>query len=775
MTTVREAFDAMGFRLTAAETVCIVTNINGTFVERSLHDVAGEDVGANRYFSTGTFGRHQRWGKGGRTLKNVQRILEFPFDFDLKDFLGVDKDDLYDLDDDEIGTYVTDLQAAVEEIFGRLMLPIHRLDYTGYGLSAHIAIPGHQPENVAELKNLHAGIVTKMNGLYGGILADAQVKDAGPRIMRLVPCLNVGTYAGGRIAPERQTRTIYRLDGVASELTLRAAANQPSWKRSQDIPIIGDSLPADRAEEIVNIYKPLNRKGQKHVLCLAIAAQLGKAGMSEEQTLSIVRAIAAEDEKPWDREKAVQDTYAKLRDGVVVSGYFALKNYVDEDAIGKVDAILEPIRKKQGPRLVLMGGKSGSGKDGVASTFAPHPIPDACFYGWHRAWRDLVAPTTGAADAFHLAASMTMQAATMGRRVSAIYSGGPVMPNLFSITVGRTGFSFKDTAYNRTMEMRKHGHQMLRDQGQNVLMNDFSELRDLASREALVRSHAAHSNRYLFASEFTPILKNANRESTSTLLDGLIYVWDCPDAIENNSIAAKKDMGNVALNPTLNIYGGIQPDRMSVEMTDNVMTSGLGNRLSIFMGTAKHRHPNTPSLDVVAAGELYIDLWAAITSYSTGSRVVMNDQSEKVWAEWFDAQNWDSEDELANDMKTRHPVMVQKWALMFAVTDQSRFIEPRHLEPALAVCDWMWANIQLYLPSWGVSTDRKIEERILAVLQKNQPMLKRDLNRYVRGRWSAREFAQVFRAMKENGQIVMDSTEKYVVLPEFAESQMGVA
>jgi hypothetical protein len=152
----------------------------------------------------------------------------------------------------------------------------------------------------------------------------------------------------------------------------------------------------------------------------------------------------------------------------------------------------------------------------------------------------------------------------------------------------------------------------------------------------------------------------------------------------------------------------------------------------------------------------------------------MTGDAVALWDDWFNAQVLE-DDETANDMKVRHPVMVQKWALMFAVTDRSKAIKPEYLEPAIAICDWMWTNIRTVLPSWGVSTDRKIEERILTVLRHRQPILKRDLNRYVRGRWSAAEFSRVFRAMKDNHQLVMDSTEKYVVLPEYADRQQGVA
>src|SRR5699024_1165961 len=138
----------------------------------------------------GTFPRDHTWGRGKRSLKNVVRILELPFDCDLKDFLGCDKDDLLALTDAELESYIDLQQRAVEDMFRRISLPIHRLDYTGYVLSAHVSIPLHDQYRVPEIKELHAQIVSAFTAIFGAKLADPQVKDAGPRIMRLVPCLN---------------------------------------------------------------------------------------------------------------------------------------------------------------------------------------------------------------------------------------------------------------------------------------------------------------------------------------------------------------------------------------------------------------------------------------------------------------------------------------------------------------------------------------------------------------------------------------------------------
>ena len=160
MTTVQEAFDAMGFTLADTETVCISFG-EERFKEYSLHDVADREIGANVYFSTGTFPVDTVWKKGARAFKNVQRILELPFDFDLKDFLNQPKDAIYDLDDDELTGYMPLLQKAVEDVFARLSLPIHRLDCTGYGLSAPFR-QGLSKRAIARLFGISRDSVDKM-------------------------------------------------------------------------------------------------------------------------------------------------------------------------------------------------------------------------------------------------------------------------------------------------------------------------------------------------------------------------------------------------------------------------------------------------------------------------------------------------------------------------------------------------------------------------------------------------------------------------------------
>lgn len=765
MTTIQEAFDAMGFKLTAIETVCIVTNVNGRFIEQSLQDVADEPVGANRYYSTGTFPIKQRWGKGGRKLDNVDRILEFPFDFDLKDFLNQDKQVILSLSNEEVETYIGFLQKAVEDLFSKIGLPIHRLDYTGNGLSAHIHLPYHDVKHVKQLKQWHAALVTRINAMYGSILADPQVKDAGTRIMRLVPCENVQTNEHGEIVT-RYSRNLYMKAGYIDQAILESAAGVTAWRGAKtEIPFDEDMLTPEEQQQIVDLIAPHHTFGQKHFMALALSGQLAKMRVPEKQALSIVGAVAAEDMNQRDREKCVHDTYEKIRNGESVLGYQGLKDLVDDTTLQRVDSVLDKARRRTMPRLVWGETTKDMAPDDIR-LFNPPPVPDAAFYGWHREWLDIVTPTTSSAPAFHLAASTSLQSAMMGRKVSTMYAGDTIYANQFAVVVGRTGNSFKDTAYRRTIQMIENYKKANLTSNHSLHNGEFQVIRDFSSREAMIDTMISTPNVYLFSTEITSLFKNATRESTSTLLDALINVWDSPPEITTNSMRARNDNKGAAQNPYLTIYGGTQPNRMGEYMTETMISSGLGNRLAIFMGLAGDKLSQTPPIDFDASVSLYERMLAAIRHYPEGSHLTMDSSAAKIWDDWFYAIPEEME-ELANDMKVRHPVMVQKWALMFAVSDRAPAVQAPHIEAAIAIIDWMWECINMYLATWGVTNERKIEERVTTVLKQRQPMLKRDLTKMVRGKWTYREVTSAIRAMKEAGQITTSVDDRLIALSSY--------
>src|SRR5690606_2419158 len=476
----------------------------------------------------------------------------------------------------------------------------------------------------------------KINSVFGGVLADRQVSDAGSRIMRLIGGLNVGTYRDGTQAPARQTRNLYTVDeGYVDEARLRAAADMIAWSKSP-IPQVSGPISDEDLTAIVDAYKPYHVNGQKHFMALAVAGQLAKAGVQEDQALAVIEALSVDDQKPWDRKKCVRDTYDKARMGAEIAGFYALKGMVPDEAIARVDGILSKLRRTAGPRLIAF--KSDGDKKNPENNivmFNPPVVPESCMYGWFGRHRDIMAPTTMAADAFHLGASLAVCGASMARRVSVIYAGDRVYGNQYNLLVGRTGSSYKDTAAKRAYSLPDFA-QAYAPHG--TILREYALVHDIASREAMVKMFASTPNVLLFSSEIVALFKASQRDKTSTLLDGLIHVWDAPAAIENNSLSARQNNGSIALNPTLSIIGGIQPGRLEQEMTETVMSSGLGNRYGFFMGNAKGKAATTAEIDERAAGENFLELHNAIRSYGEGSVLRLSPDAARRWNDWFMSQ-----------------------------------------------------------------------------------------------------------------------------------------
>lgn len=775
MTTIGEAFDAMGMALKESETVCIAFGDEG-FKEYSLDDVADRPVGANVYFSTGTFRHDMRWGRGARTAANVLRVLELPFDFDFKDFLKQDKADIVELTDEELRSYIPLLQDAVERIFAEMHLPIHRLDYTGYGLSAHIKVAPHSRDKVRFVKKYHAAIVSRINAIFGSELADAQVKDAGTRIMRLVPCQNVYTLKTGERAEPRASFTIYNRDGVADEATLMTAADYSSSEIRENLvhflPSNGRSIPDSDAQMIVERLQSSWVDGQRHFMGLAVGGYLAKNLVPEEQALQIVERLAADDRKPYDRVKAVRDSYDKARRGVEVSGWYPLSSMVDPADMAAIDTMLDAHRKANGSRLLINGKPIKSGDDlddkERPATFDEYPEPPpAAFYGWFGRYVDLVYPTTEATRGFHLAAGLTIAGAIAGKRIAINNASENVYPNQYTILVGPTGSSRKGTTMKRAHRLPTY-----RDPArQTIHAAPFAVVRNLGSGASVVKTLKENPNTLIVMEEATTLFNNMHRQGGEELLDRMIEAWDTPDFLQDNV----KNNPSVATQPFLSLIAGIQPGRLEDALGANEIESGLANRLGIFFGVRRRILARAPKLDPADGYRLYRELHDAIMSYPEGTVLDMDEEAGAFWDDWYVQYSSykGSEDELA--MRIRHPDMALKWALLFAVSERADEINLPHLEGAIAVLDWMWEGVKRRLPTWGVSIDNKIEALIRRNLEDYGAMKRRDLQRKCQRRqWSGREFAAVFRAMVENGHLMVDA-HGVVALAEHVERDQAHA
>lgn len=758
--TVGEIIEQLGIAEQDGEQVTLVVIDGGTprhYRLAELLDADPADAPA-LYLASGTFraGTVTRWA--GRSEGNVARILWLPFDCDLADWLSFPDDPderkaeyqwLWSRSDDELLHYIDLQRADLLDIFARAGLPVHRLDYTGYGLCAYVRLDEADQTRVSEARKAHKLLVKRLNDLAGYRLVDPQVSDAGTRITRLPDSLN------NKGAIPRRVRTLATQPG-SCPLDSRPAPVQPIARM---IPRDGSGLAETDVEALVSAVAPAWTQGQKHAMALGLGGMLAKAGIPESQALAIVERLSASDALPGKKSKAVADSYARVRSGLPCAGFTRLRELMGADAVAFVDGILERFRLATKPTITL-GGVASSvapmkrGKvSSPVSLITDRPIPEACLVGWLKDYVDLVEPLCEAPICYHLASGLALAGATFGRTVSARYVSKSLYANVYMMLIGSAGTSRKDTAIRLAVELPTHTGAAMR-----LHQAPFEISTDVGSAEGLVKRLSQHANTLLYITEYQRISRQAKRQSTGTIFPLLTAAWDAPVKLENvtkgNPLEAKF--------PYLTVLAAVQPGILAEEMQQEDISSGFATRWLYVPGVGQDARPEPPDIDSRRAFDLYDQLLQLRRDYEVHgeTRLYLSEAAKQRWIAWYEedrAKPSISEDE--ESMRSRLGVHVRKIALIYAATEGAGQIEERHLDPAFAFVEWCWEHTRELMRGWGIGVWSQIEERIEKVLRDRGPMSRRQLQQLCRGRrWSSREFTMVLEPMIRNGTVEADVT-----------------
>jgi hypothetical protein len=473
-----------------------------------------------------------------------------------------------------------------------------------------------------------------------------------------------------------------------------------------------------------------------------------KAGIPEAQAEAAILALSAGDEEARDRLRAVRTSYDRIRSGLVASGFTRLRELLPPDALGFVDRQLQAVSRATATLTVKSSAKAVDEQDDEPEYDAP---PATAFYGWFGDYAELMEPTSEAAVAFHLGAGLTLAGAMIGKRVRTDYASNELYANLYTVLIGATGRSRKDTAINRATALPQ-----LMPPGTRIIVPPFHLVKDISSAEGLIAILKDQNNLFLHLTELSTLIRNARRKATNTILPRLIEAWDTPPVLQN----LNKNNPIQARNPFLSIAAATQPKTLAAEMTDEDIHSGFANRWLYIVGSGKAPLAVAPSVDKALAWRLYLRLHDAIQSHGEGASLPLLPEAHPRWTAWYLAQAKDSgRDEDEGAMRVRLASLAQKIALIYAVSDGAAGIGDKHMEAALSLVDWSWGHVKTMLRQWGIGIDSKIEQRILTVLRQQGAIQRRHLQMKCANRkWSARDFAGVLRAMVENGTVLTDPT-----------------
>lgn len=722
----------------------------GRVVNATLRSVAHRDMAglSNVYLAGGRFERGTIAGGKGRTWANVREVMWLAFDADLTDFLDEPAETLHTQREQAwLDRRVGELAEQVQSVFDALPLPLHRLDMTGYGVCAYVMLDRADWRDLDEIKTLYPVLIRALNERAGVPLFDAQVSDAGTRITRLPGSSN---HKG---PTPRLVRTITQVPGSVGVRGLWALAGGTMQRRMADpAPRVGTQRLAEgMAERIVDAVTPEWTEGRRHGVALGLAGLLCKAGVTEGDTEAVVMAAcrAAGDPEEYDRRRAVQTTYMEHMGGRPVRGYHRLRELIGAEALRDLDAILEPLRRATTGTITL--GRTQRAADGAPES-APQflEVPDLAWRGWIGEYMEIMAPTTEAPDAFHLGTALTVAGAAMGRRVKGRYTGANIYPNLYSLIIGNAGSSRKDHAIQAGIYwanvMVDGGYMGEHTQSPYLLLGDAG------SAQALIDALAAQPNALLYLSEFARLTRNARRQGTSDLIPTLLQAFNNPPSLEVVSRANPAK----AIEPCLSIIAAIQPEILSLEFGENDTASGFTSRLMYFCGAAKPEPlPDPEGPDKRALSGLYRRL---LEVREAGRTLPLADDAREAWAVFYARDKARPTSNGTQDqMRTRLALMVRKVALIYAATEGCERVEREHLDAAMAVVEWQWANVCMLSVDWGALAKNVIERRVLETLRTYGAMTHHELRiRTQSPRWDADQFASVMRGMIDRGSVVQD-------------------
>ena len=381
-------------------------------------------------------------------------------------------------------------------------------------------------------------------------------------------------------------------------------------------------------------------------------------------------------------------------------------------------------------------------------------LPAIAWRGFFKDYRDMVALTTEAADAFHYATFLQIFGCTIGRRLH-VYHAGRQFPNFYTCLVGRSGLTRKDTTWSRGEVVLNDLHAYSEDNPSPP----FKAVRGLRSYEGLLDELAGERKvRLIQLGELLSLLAKAKQDSLGNIIPALTELYDMKDVI--NPPVHQKDV-RPAREPFLSIMAGTTQDWLQKALTERDIYGGFANRWLYFYGLPKEPMPNPPKVNPGKRNELVRELnrlrdWA--DSVTSGEVTISNEANalfEDYYREYYRRCQLPG---LIPTLIVRIQDFVWKIALLYAVDTMSETISRDHLEAAIAVGKYLEASVAEVFASFGTSNGKALETKLLDFLRaEGGPVSEREV--YRRFNMSAKELEGVVTPLLKIG-LVKNSYQK---------------
>ena len=354
----------------------------------------------------------------------------------------------------------------------------------------------------------------------------------------------------------------------------------------------------------------------------------------------------------------------------------------------------------------------------------PEPTA-AMFYGLvgkvaHTAAKNTEVNPVAAATAF-----MSFLAANMGRDAFFHIANSIHHPRLFTMHIGRSGRGRKGDSQQITLRVRQRIAEL-----EPKLLGQL-HTGGLSSREGLASLiQDAHGDRngtddkrlWVIESEFSNVLHQTKRDG-NTLSSSLRDAWDGGDI----KPAVKQGKTWVSA-PHVGIHANITPSELKALLTSREMHNGFANRfLFIWSESAVEvAFPKpTPTQVIDALAHSSIDvLRFAKGNYpdrQNGQEISLSAAARDCYADIYPKVRRPLASEFVTSLLERRAPYLLRLAMLFALTDQSRVIEPCHIQAALAWVNYATQSVRFIFQDQDKSASddetRRNAEKIVTYLE----------------------------------------------------------
>lgn len=340
-------------------------------------------------------------------------------------------------------------------------------------------------------------------------------------------------------------------------------------------------------------------------------------------------------------------------------------------------------------------------------------LPTIAWRGLFKDYRDMVASTTEAADAFHYAAFLQVFGCTMGRRLH-VYHAGRQFPNLYTCLVGQTGLTRKDTTWSRAEDVLNDLHVYSEDDPSPP----FKAVRGLRSYEGLLDELAGERKvRLIQQGELLSLLAKAKQNSLGNIIPALTELYDMKNVV--NPPVHQKDV-KPAREPFLSIVSGTTQEWLQKALTERDIYGGFANRWLYFHGLPKDPMPNPPKVDKNKHNKLVQELnqirdWA--DSVPDGE-LTISDETNALFEDYYrEYYRRCQQPGLVPTLVVRIQDFIWKIALLYAAETMSETISRDHLEAAIAVGNYLEASVTEVFTNFGESRGKRAETRVIDYLK----------------------------------------------------------